>query len=120
MGCHRTNPLNMTFRINHLISIVLIILSAAVLTSCYETEDPGPIQETEKEFSEVDFDRLEMGDAFNITVEQGEFFKISARGDRRNIDDLSVKKVGSTLIIRFDDNRNRRHDTYITITMPEL
>lgn len=110
----------MIFRINYLTSFVLILLSAVAFTSCYETEDPGPIQETEKEFSEIDFDRLEMGDAFNITVKQGNFFAISVRGDRRNVDDLLVRKEGSTLVMRFEDNRNRRHNTYITITMPAL
>jgi hypothetical protein len=74
----------------------------------------------EKEFSILDFNRLEMADAFTITVEQGDYFKISARGDRRNIDDLEVRKEGSTLIIRYDETRNRRHETYIAITMPEL
>jgi hypothetical protein len=42
------------------------------------------------------------------------------RGDRRNIDDLNVYKSGNTLIIKFDDNSNRIHETYITITMPHL
>jgi hypothetical protein len=97
----------------------LLLLIAATFTSCY-TEDPGPIQETEKEFTVVDFDRLEMGDAFHITVEQGDFFSVSTRGDRRNIDDLDVRKEGSTLIVRYNTNRNRNHDTYVTITMPSL
>lgn len=99
---------------------MLVALSAVVFSSCYETEDPGPVQEIEKEFAVTEFDRLEMGDAFNINVEQGNFFEVTVRGDRRNIDDLSVKKEGSTLVIRYDDNRNRRHDTYINITMPTI
>lgn len=99
---------------------MLVILSAVVFSSCYETEDPGPVQEVEKEFAVTEFDRLEMGDAFNINVEQGNFFEVTVRGDRRNVDDLTVKKEGSTLVIRYDDNRNRRHDTYITITMPAI
>jgi hypothetical protein len=89
------------------------------LSSCH-TEDPGPLQEDEKQFSIVDFDRLEMGSAFIIDVEQGNFFSVEARGDRRNIDDLKVYKDGNTLVIRYDDNHNRKHDTFITITMPSL
>lgn len=110
----------MKFKFNHIVSYMLVGISAAVFSSCLEAEDPGPIQEIEREFSVVDFDRLEIGDALNIDVEQGDFFEISVRGDRRNIDDLDVRKEGSTLVIDFEDNRSRRHDTYITITMPTI
>lgn len=110
----------MTPSINRLVPYALTILSAAIFSSCYHSEDPGPIQEMEKEYSLTDFDRLEMGDAFNIDVEQGNYFEISVRGDRRNLDDLVVRKEGSTLIVRFEDNRSRRHDTYINITMPVI
>lgn len=95
------------------------IAAMFVLTSC-ETEDPGPLQEKEKDYSLVDFDRLEMGSAFHITVEQSNTFSIHIKGDRRNLDDLDVYKSGSTLIIKFEDNANRKHDTYITIAMPTL
>jgi hypothetical protein len=97
----------------------LIAFTAALLTSCF-VDDPGPLQETERQYAVVDFDRLEMGDALHIDVEQGNFFDVSVRGDRRNIEDLIVKKEGSTLIIRYRVNRERRHDTFVTITMPEL
>src|SRR5690349_24595682 len=93
-----------------ILSISLIALAGMFFTSC-ETEDPGPIQETERQYSVVDFDRLEMGDAFNITIEKSPFFEISVKGDRRNEDDLSVRKEGSTLVIEFDEQRNRVHDT---------
>lgn len=102
-----------------LFSILLITIAGMFFTSC-ETEDPGPIQETERQYSVVDFDRLETGDAFNITVEKSSFFEISVKGDRRNVDDLSIRKEGSTLVIEFDENRNRVHDTFITIKMPVL
>lgn len=72
------------------------------------------------EFNETDFDRLEIGDALHIDVEQGNFFEISVRGDRRNVNDLEVFKEGSTLIVRFDEQENRRYDTYVTITMPSI
>jgi len=95
-------------------------LFVVILAGCYHTEDPGPLQEDTKHYSLVDFDRLEMGSAFNIRVEQANTYSIEVRGDRRNLNDLDVYKSGSTLIIKFDENANRRHDTYITITMPRL
>jgi hypothetical protein len=103
------------------IASFLILLSSFTLTSCYlETEDPGPVQTTEREFVIEDFNRLEMGSAFNIHVEQGDHFQVRARGDRRNIDDLNVRKEGNTLVISFDNYHNRNHTTYIDITMPTL
>lgn len=108
----------MTFTVKPLTYGVLL-LTAMTVSSCY-IDDPGPIQEIDRQYSITDFDRLEMGDGFNITVEQGTFFDVSASGDRRNINDLTVRREGTTLVIRYDENRHRRHDTYITITMPEL
>lgn len=108
----------MTTATKNLTAILTMSLSI-VLFSC-TTEDPGPIQEYNKDFSELDFDRVEMGNGFQITAEQSGIFSIHAEGDRRNLDDLDVYKSGSTLIIKFDDDRNRQHPTYITITMPAL
>jgi hypothetical protein len=114
----RANPLIMKLRFNKL-TYLLALVSALILTSCY-TEDPGALQEVEKQFSSVDFDRLEMGDAFHVTVKQGSLYSITATGDRRNIDDLVVKEEGTTLVIRYNSGRNRKHSTNIEITMPSL
>lgn len=110
----------MTTRNTLFYSVASLLLASFMLFSCNTTEDPGPLQEMQQEFSVIDFDRLEMGNAFDVTVQQGEFYEILVRGDRRNIDDLIVEKQGSTLVIRFRDNRDRKHETYITITMPDL
>src|SRR4051812_46391307 len=91
-------------------TLILAFASAILLTACY-CEDPGPVQEYQKDFTEADFDRIEMGDAFNVTVQQGDLFLISAKGDRRNIDDLIVEKKGSTLWVHYKGGRNRKHDT---------
>jgi hypothetical protein len=105
----KTNKFTLTF------ALALV----ALITSC-STEDPGPIQELEKQFSFFDFDRLEMGSGFNVKVSQGNNYSVTIRGDRRNINDLDVHKAGSTLIIEYDDHGNRSHETYVTITMPDL
>jgi hypothetical protein len=101
------------------LSSVFAVATALILNSCF-IEDPGPLQQADRDFSVVDFDRLEMSDALYIEVQQGNFFEVSARGDRRNIEDLKVEKVGSTLVVRYKENGNRRHDTHITVTMPQL
>lgn len=103
--------------LTYLISILGLTL---VLSSCNHSEDPGPLQEGEKEYAVIDFSRLEMGDAFVVSVVHGNFFEIKARGDRRNLDDLEVFKDGSTLVIRYDRPGRYNHTTYIDITMPVL
>jgi hypothetical protein len=100
-------------------AVALLGAMSFFLSSCY-TEDPGDLRPAEETYEVVDFDRLEMGDDFVIRVEQGNFFSISVRGDERNIDDLIVRKEESTLVVRYEDNHNRKHDTYIDITMPVL
>ena len=104
---------------NYLIPGFILALSIG-LSSCYHTEDPGPLQYAEQPFSAVDFNRLEIGNAMFITVRQGSVYSVSAKGDRRNIDDLLVDRVGNTLVVRFSEDENRRHTISINITMPEL
>jgi hypothetical protein len=97
----------------------MFLAGACILTS-FDEEDPGPLQDKEKDYSLIDFDRLEMGSDFHISVEQSNIYSIHVEGDRRNLDDLEVYKEGSTLVIKYEDNANRKHNTYITIKMPEL
>ncbi|MBT1710272.1 DUF2807 domain-containing protein [Fulvivirgaceae bacterium PWU5] len=103
----------------HLCVPAFLLALTFVTTSC-EREDPGPLQDSERDYTETDFDRLEMGNAFRVTVEESSIYSIHIRGDRRNLDDLDVHKSGSTLIIRFDKDGSRKHDTHIDITMPKL
>ena len=98
---------------------LLCLFLAFNLTSC-DTEDPGPVQHVEREFTIIDFDRLEIASALDVRVEQSNEFSIEVKGDRRNVNDLEIYKSGSTLVIKFDDNSNRIHNTYITIAMPRL
>ncbi|MEJ0030811.1 MAG: DUF2807 domain-containing protein [Bacteroidota bacterium] len=78
----------------HPLLALLLAFAVFTITSC-QIEDPGPLQEQTKEYSILDFERLEMGDALDVTVEQGNMFSVSVTGDRRNIDDLEVNVVGS-------------------------
>ncbi|MBT1704160.1 DUF2807 domain-containing protein [Fulvivirgaceae bacterium PWU20] len=98
----------------------LVGLVATLIVSCEDVDDPGPKQADERKFSVVEFDRLDVGDAFQVSVEQGQFFEVIASGDRRNLDDLEVKKEGTTLLIGYDDRKGRKHTTSIVIRMPQL
>ncbi len=106
-------------RVSNLLFKPFIVVLALFVFAC-DREDPGPLQEVHKDFVVTDFDRLEMGSGFRIRVDQANFFSVQAKGDRRNVDDLQVYKQGNTLVIEFEDQRDRHHDTYIDITMPLL
>jgi hypothetical protein len=102
---------------NTLAAVACTLLS---LSSCQHYEDDGALQYEEKEYTLSGFERLEMGDAFIVRVEQGNYFSISVHGDRRNIDDLDVRKSGNTLVVRYDDVENRKHETYVDVVMPTV
>jgi len=101
------------------IKIALFVFASALIISCSQ-EDPGPQQNEHQSFSILDFDRLEVADAMDVTVIEGNTFSVLARGDRRNLNDLKIYKDGSTLVAKYSVNRNRQYTTYLTITMPAL
>lgn len=110
-------------RYKTLLNATLIALMIFSLSSCFENEDPGPLQEQELEYSILDFNRLEIGDAMNVTVEQGAIFEVKVNGDRRNLDDLDVGKIGNTLRMSYKNSSrssHRQYTTYVNITMPFL
>lgn len=101
----------------HISFFVLIVVG---LGACAR-EDVGPYQGDKQTFNQVDFDRLDMGSAFTITVRQGANFSIETEGDRRNLDDLEVYTRNGTLIAKYRNySRNRKYETSFRITMPTL
>jgi hypothetical protein len=101
-----------------LLSALLAVFSG-VLSGC-NREDVGPLQESEKAFLLTGFDRLDMGSGFEITLESGPGFKIMAKGDQRNLDDLDVVVRNGTLSADYRTNKSRKYTTTFTITMPNL
>ncbi|RCR66707.1 head GIN domain-containing protein [Larkinella punicea] len=97
----------------------LLAIFASVLSGC-NREDIGPLQEGEKAFLLTGFDRLEMGSGFEVTLENGPGFKIMAKGDQRNLDDLDVEVRNGTLFAGYRTNKSRKYTTAFTITMPNL
>lgn len=96
--------------------IALLILS---LSACIR-EDVGPYQGDKQTYALTGFDRLDMGSAFDITVQSGPVSSIVAEGDRRNLDDLNVYVRNGTLFAKYRTNRNRQHQTSFSITMPTV
>jgi hypothetical protein len=58
-----------------------------------------------------------------VTVTKGAEYSIQVKGDQRNVEDLIVKRSGSTLEMHYRNtwrNIRRNHATYVTIAMPAL
>ena len=92
-----------------------------VFSSCSEREDIGPYQAGNRTFSLSGFDKLQMGDAFRITVRQGSTFSVAATGDQRNLDDLNVYVSNGQLVAKYrTPRRNRQYETRFELTMPAL
>ncbi|GAB4025348.1 GIN domain-containing protein [Spirosoma gilvum] len=100
------------------ISLVTIALS---LSGCsLIREDVGPYQTAQQSYALTNFDRLDMGSAFVVTVQQGPSYSITVEGDRRNLDDLDVYTRNGTLKAQYRVARNRQYATTFRITMPSL
>jgi hypothetical protein len=105
-------------------SLAIVAILGFALGSCNLDEDPGPIQPWEDQYALTEFDRLDMGDALNVTVAQGTEFSVIVKGDRRNLEDLIVRRSGTTLEAKYKNGwrfiRHRQYATEVTIVMPAL
>jgi hypothetical protein len=126
LGCHSIIQINeKTIRQMKNVKFASVLVMTALslsMSSCdvlQQTVDPkNAVQET---FDVKNFDGLEIGNAFEITVTKGNDFKIKASGDSRDIDDLVVKERNGTLEVYYRNNwRLRRYKMNIEIEMPTL
>ncbi|MCU0324886.1 MAG: DUF2807 domain-containing protein [Spirosomaceae bacterium] len=80
-------------------------------------------QEITRKFDVKNFDKLNIGSAFTITVTQGNSYKVEVRGREQDVEDIIAKVSGGELDLGYPNNwskwRNRKN-VYVTITMPEL
>ncbi|GAB2581595.1 GIN domain-containing protein [Spirosoma areae] len=105
----------------HFFQLIATALVLIGLSSCgLHREDAGPLRDSRQTYSLTDFDRLDMGSAFIITVQPGAAFSIVAEGDQRNLDDLQVYTRNGTLFAKYRNSRSRQYETSFTITMPTL
>ncbi|MBX7125312.1 MAG: DUF2807 domain-containing protein [Cyclobacteriaceae bacterium] len=97
----------------------LLLLSMFSVQSCIQ-EDPGPQQLDSRNYAMLDFDRVDVSAALSVKIVQGTAYSVRAEGDRRNLEDLSVRKNGTTLEVGYLNTRDRQYATYVTITMPNI
>ncbi|NBB20015.1 DUF2807 domain-containing protein [Runella sp. CRIBMP] len=105
-------------RLASFVFFIFALQSCVFIDGDARLDPKNPDSET---FDLRDFDRLEMGSAFDVKVRQSGQFSIFVRGDRRDIDDLEVFVDRSgKLVIRYRNYRVRRYDMDVDITMPVL
>lgn len=102
--------------------LFIFVLLSGFFQSCVFIDGRlEPLDNDSRTFDLRDFDQLEIGNAFDITVRQSGQFSIFVRGDRRDIQDLDVYVDRSgKLVMRYRNWRLRRYDMDVEITMPTL
>lgn len=80
-------------------------------------------QEQKKSFNLKDFDKIDLGSSFVITVTQGNSYKVDVRGREQDVKEIIAKVSNGTLDLHYPSNwsgwRNRK-EVYVNITMPKL
>lgn len=100
--------------------IGLLALLFGLAGCSLKREDIGPYQSDQQTYAFTNFDRIDMGSAFVITVQQGATYSVTVEGDRRNLNDLQVYTRNGTLMAQYRVSRNRQYQTTFRITMPTL
>jgi len=103
------------------LSVSLVIASA--LQSCVyinKDEDIPPRGEATRTYDFRNFDELEMSDALRVHVVAGPSFKVSATGERNDLDDLNIFVQDGKLTARYNNSWRKRQRMDIDITMPDL
>lgn len=113
---------NIISKTKSIFAIALIILS---MSACrYGNNDPIPLNRSNLIIEEViplnNFDKIEIGSAFDVFVKRGNNFSIVAKGDENDIQDLEASVNNGKLRIRYRNNASRRFEMKIFITMPRL
>lgn len=80
-------------------------------------------QDIKRFFKVKDFERLEMGSAFIITVSQGNTYNVEVRGREQDVKEIIAKTTGNTLEINYPSSwgsHKNRKEVYVNIMMPKL
>lgn len=99
------------------------LLLATVLSACSIVAPSGSGDAVSITSDKAGFDRVMIGDAFRVSIRQGEDFSVVLRVDQGLEDEIQVSQIGQTLTIglRPDPTRGRNRVTLeADITMPVL
>ncbi|TAE33000.1 MAG: DUF2807 domain-containing protein [Cytophagales bacterium] len=101
-------------------NLVPLFLLALVASLSFAFHNPT---EEVRTFNVNGFDKLDMGSAFTINVQQGSNFSVKASGRDEDLDDLDVNVSGGTLKVRYKNQKwgwNNRKNVRFEITMPQV
>lgn len=93
------------------------IIAAMLLFTACSKEPSNPI---ERSYSNIDFNKIDAGDQHRLTITKGTGFSIIARGEERDINDLVIRVIDSSLKIEYSRYKSNRKRVYFTITLPSL
>jgi hypothetical protein len=101
--------------LNRKMKKIFLLLTFVTAISC--------AQEQKKSFNLNDFDRIDLGSSFVITVTQGNSYKVDVRGREQDVKEIIAKVSNGTLDLHYPSNwsgwKNRK-EVYVSITMPKL
>lgn len=112
---------------NKKMKYLALFFAIFTLTSCEEIlfldGEPKGGFET-KTFDEKDFDKIEINNAFFVTVKYAPVYKVSVKGAQDDIDDLEITVKNNKLSVEYDKRFNlkriRRYKMEVEIETPNL
>ena len=93
-----------------------LVAGLFLFTACSK-EPSNPI---ERSYSNIDFKKIDAGDQHRLTITKGTGFSIIARGEERDVNDLVIRVIDSSLKIEYNRYKSNRKRVYFTITLPSL
>jgi len=93
------------------------IMAAMLLFTACSKEPSNPI---ERSYSNIDFKKIDAGDQHRLIITKGTGFSIIARGEERDINDLVIRVIDSSLKIEYNRYKSNRKRVYFTIALPSL
>ena len=93
-----------------------LVAGLFLFTACSK-EPSNPI---ERSYSNIDFKKIDAGDQHRLTLTKGTGFSIIARGEERDINDLVIRVIDSSLKIEYNRYKSNRKRVHFTITLPSL
>ena len=102
-----------------------IMAAAAAMAGCSEarSQNGGPV--TDRDYQVGEFNRIELGGAYDMTVHTGPEVSVHARGGQNVLDKLEVEVKGDTLVVRpkkegWSWGRHSNGKVELTVTLPAL
>jgi len=100
--------------------LVVALLTVGLLVGCAGPVVTGSANLVTKTYDFSDFNRVEVGSAFEVDIAQSGSYSVSVTADDNLFDYILVSKRGSTLKIRLKTAHYIATHTKAEITMPEL